>query len=78
MTRASPLVIARFRASQLPTGGSAGRGAPTWCRAWLGGRVNTRNRPEDRWDPRVVGAPQAAAVEPPRADPLGHRPPPGL
>jgi len=58
MTRASPLVIARFRASQLPTGGSAGRGAPTWCRAWLGGRVNTRNRPEDRWDPRVVGAPQ--------------------
>ena len=33
---------------------------------------------EDGGDPRVGGAAQAAAVQPPRAHPLGHRPPPGL
>ena len=33
---------------------------------------------EDRGDPRLVGAPQAPALQPPRTDPLGHRPPPRL
>src|SRR3712207_7777817 len=33
---------------------------------------------EDGRDPRVVGAAQAPALQPPRADPLGQRPPPRL
>ena len=33
---------------------------------------------EDRRDPRLLGPAQAAALQPPRADPLGHRPPPAL
>ena len=33
---------------------------------------------QDRRDPRVVGAAQAPALQPPRADDLGRRPPPAL
>ncbi len=43
-----------------------------------GGRAPPPPVGEDGRDPRVVGAAQAPALQPPRADPLGQRPPPGL
>ena len=43
-----------------------------------GGRAPAARVGQDGRDPRVVGAAQAPALQPPRADPLGHRPPAGL
>ena len=43
-----------------------------------GDRAGARDLGEDGRDPRLVGAAQAAALDPPPARALGHRPPPRL
>ncbi len=43
-----------------------------------GGGPRTLHLGEDGRNPRLLGPPQTPTLQPPRTDPLGHRPPPGL